>query len=69
MQTIVLVEHLQNAHPLLTRETKEVHGGIIHAEKYRKGLCLLTSKEMGMRRLAVTVRACKKVEVELTIDS
>ena len=63
MQTVVDDGYLEQPVPIEMREAEEVHGGIIHAEKYRKGLCLLTSKEMGMRRLAVTIGARKEVKV------
>ena len=65
VETVVLVEDMQDALTLLTRESEKMHGGIIHTEKCGEHPCLFIAKEMGMKRLAVTVGTSQKVEIGL----
>ena len=64
MQTIVFVEHMEDALPLGSGEAEEVHGGVVHAEERGEGTCLCLPEEMGMGGLTVAVGACQKVEIE-----
>lgn len=63
METVVLVQNVEDALASVAREAEDVHGGIVHAEEEGEVFRLVVLQEMGVGWLCAAIAGGDEVEV------